>query len=119
MATHAAIYTRVMGDGPTSEENRSSIQVMKCKEFCRKNAWVTSEALTFIESIPSVGHDGNRPVFDQMMKLAQGETPPFSVIVVLDLDRFMRDRDMRDLTRDKLMVNRVKVISVKDGSRVF
>jgi DNA invertase Pin-like site-specific DNA recombinase len=119
MATHAAIYTRVMGDGPASEENRSSIQVMKCKEFCRKNAWITSEATTFIETIPSVGSDGGRPVFEQMMKQAQANPPAFSVIVVLDMDRFMRDRDLRDITKEKLLVNRVKVISVKDGSRVF
>lgn len=119
MPTHAAIYTRVMGDAPPSEENRSSIQVMKCKEFCRKNAWITSDATTFIETIPSVGSDGGRPIFDQMMQQARENPPPFNVIVVLELDRFMRDRDLREITREKLLVNKVKVISVKDGSRVF
>jgi len=93
--------------------------VIKRKACRRKNAWITIKAATSTETIPSVGSDGGRPVFDQMMQQARENPPRFNVIVVLELDRFMRDRDLREITREKLLVNKVKVISVKDGARVF
>ena len=119
MPTAAAIYTRVMGDAPGSEENRSSVQVMKCRDHCRKNAFTISDDHVFVETRPSVGHDGNRPIFDEMMKLAMSGAAPFKVIVVLEFDRFMRDRDLREITRERLLVHGVKVVSIKDGTRAF
>ena len=119
MATLAAIYTRVLGDTAGSEENRSTIQVMKCREFCRQNAYTVDPDFIFEERIPSVGTDGNRPVYDRMMKLALENPPPFKAIVVLELIRFMRDRDIREQTKDRLLVNGIKLVSIKDGSRAF
>ena len=119
MATKAAIYARVMMDTPGNEDNRTGVQVMKCKEYCRQNAWGTSEEFIFMEPTPSIGHDGARPVFDKMMALATQKDPPFKAIVVLEMARFMRDRDMREMARDKLLANGVKLAAIKDGAKVF
>ncbi|MBC7545804.1 MAG: recombinase family protein [Candidatus Sericytochromatia bacterium] len=119
MATIAAVYTRVLGDMSGNEDNRSSIQVMKCREFCRQNAYSIKDEFIFIETIPSVGSDGNRPVYDAMMKLAYSDPSPFKAIIVLELIRFMRDRDIRDQTKERLLVHGVKLVSIKDGARIF
>lgn len=119
MAKYAAIYTRVLGDMPQNEDNRNSIQVMKCKEYCRQNGYTVREDFVFSEARPSIGHDGNRPAFDLMLDLAMGQEPPFSAIVVLEFARFMIDRDRREMTSDRLLGKGVKVLAIKDGKKLF
>lgn len=119
MARTAAIYTRILGDMPQNEDNRTMVQVMKCKEYCRQNGYAVRDDFVFSESRPSIGHDGNRPVFDSMMDLARENPPPFNAIVVLELARFMKDRDRREMAIDRLMGNGVRLLAIKDGVKVF
>lgn len=119
MARVAAIYTRVLGDMPMNEDNRTAVQLLKCKEYCRQNGYVVREDYVFSETRPSVGHDGNRPAFDKMMGLATQDEPPFKAVVVLEYARFMRDRDQREMAQDRLLGKGIRLLAIKDGTRVF
>ena len=98
-----ALYARDSsnsGDSVTTE-----LEIMR--QFC--------ESAGFKPVIEYIDRNGNRDAFDRMMEDGTGLNPPFRRIVVLDFSRLSESMAERIECLKRLDVNRVPVISVKEG----
>ena len=104
------LYARVSSDKQDVDLSISA-QLKALREFAAKEGHnIVKEFIDEAES----GHTVNRPVFQEMIRLARNKPPPFDAIIVLKMARFARNREDSIIHKSLLKKQGIQVISVNE-----
>ena len=106
----AALYARVSSDKQDVDLSISA-QLRALRDYADKNGYEV--AREFVDEAES-GRTVNRPVFQEMIRLARVRPPPFQAILVWKLSRFARNREDSIIYKSLLRKHGVQVISINE-----
>lgn len=105
----AALYARVSTSEEAEMQNPKT-QFLILRQYCKANGFQIARAFVDHKS----GKDTNRPGFKAMMDLATRDDHPIDAVIILRLDRFIRNAEEGMVFIKKLEKANVRLILVKD-----
>ena len=105
----AALYARVSTSEEAEMQNPKT-QFLILRQYCKANGFEVARAFVDHKS----GKDTNRPGFRSMMELATRPDHPIDAVVILRLDRFIRNAEEGMVFIKRLEAANVRLILVKD-----
>ena len=109
VASRAALYMRVSTGRQAESDLSIPDQRRQATAFCKARGWeVVNE---FVDAGLS-GTTDNRPELQRLLDLATNGAPPFDVVVVHSLSRFMRDAFLQEMHVRRLAKAGVRLVSM-------
>lgn len=109
VVSRAALYMRVSTGRQAESDLSIPDQRRQATAFCKARGWeVVSE---FVDAGLS-GTTDNRPELQRLLDLATNGAPPFDVVVVHSLSRFMRDAFLQEMHVRRLAKAGVRLVSM-------
>ena len=106
----AAVYLRASSPGQ-DVENSVDAQLERINRWAEEHGYVIVQVFT---DRAKTGRLANRPDFQEMIGIAEGEDCPFSVVLVWRFSRFFRDRVESGIHKNRLRKRNIRVISINE-----
>ena len=106
----AAAYLRVSSTGQ-DVENSIDAQLERIRRWAEDHGYVIVKVFT---DKARTGRFADRPDFQEMIEIGEGEDCPFAVVLVWRFSRFFRDRIESGLYKNRLRKRNIRVISINE-----